>query len=622
MLTTRTRLAGDSRGGGNGGERAGPRGGGPRPGQAVSQGEDERGRRGQLRGPAGGGVRAAGAQRGREDDHRGDPHHPGAAHRRDGLCQRGGRGRRPGAGPEPGGGGAPAQQPGPVAVDPPEPALPRRLPRGAGGRAGPAGQRSAGGVRAGRPGRRQAGHVLGRPGPAGDGGPGADARPRGAVPGRADHRAGPGGPAVRLGPGPRPQGQGRDHRADHPRHGRGGRAGRPGRDHGPREAAGPGHPGGADPRAARPDHPRGGGGPGRHLRRGAGGRARRHRRRGAGRARRRRHRAVRSPARAAGPALPARGGAGDGRAGGRAGGPPPGPAHRRDHRRPQPRGRLHRADREGAAMSTTTSPVTTPVRRRPAGGPARAFLAVLWRDLYVTGRELPVFLAQVVLQPLFLLFVFGKVLADLGFTQPGYTRVLFPGIVALTAVVTGLQSTAFPLVIDFSFTKEIEDRLLAPLPVGLVAVEKVVFASMRALLAALVMLPIGVWVLGSIPWPASGVPLFVTVLVLGCLVGSCLGMIMGTAVPPNRINVMFALVLTPLLFTGASQYPWASLDNLRWFQVVTALNPMTYVSEGMRAALVPEVPHIRPWVSVLVLVATIVVSLAVGIRLFLRRAVD
>jgi hypothetical protein len=30
----------------------------------------------------------------------------------------------------------------------------------------------------------------------------------------------------------------------------------------------------------------------------------------------------------------------------------------------------------------------------------------------------------------------------------------------------------------------------------------------------------------------------------------------------------------------------------------------------------------RPWVSVLVLVVTIVVSLAVGIRLFLRRAVD
>ena len=50
----------------------------------------------------------------------------------------------------------------------------------------------------------------------------------------------------------------------------------------------------------------------------------------------------------------------------------------------------------------------------------RAFLAVLRRDLYVTWRELPAFLAQVVLQPLFLLFVFGKVLGSLGYTQHGY----------------------------------------------------------------------------------------------------------------------------------------------------------------------------------------------------------
>lgn len=272
--------------------------------------------------------------------------------------------------------------------------------------------------------------------------------------------------------------------------------------------------------------------------------------------------------------------------------------------------------------TTTTSPSPAVAGTQPAAGWARVFLAVLWRDLYVTGRELPVFLAQVVLQPLFLLFVFGKVLTDLGFTQPGYTQVLFPGIVALTAVVTGLQSTAFPLVIDFSFTKEIEDRLLAPLPVGMVAVEKVVFAALRAMVAAAIMFPVGILVLGSIPWRASGVPLLVTMLILGSVVGAALGLILGTAVPANRINVIFALILTPLLFTGASQYPWASLDDLRWFQVVTACNPLTYVSEGMRAALVPEVPHIHPWISIVVLVATIVVSLIVGIRLFLRRAID
>lgn len=257
--------------------------------------------------------------------------------------------------------------------------------------------------------------------------------------------------------------------------------------------------------------------------------------------------------------------------------------------------------------------------RRQAG---QAFVAVLRRDLFVTGRELPAFLAQVILQPLFLLFVFGKVLTELGYTRGGYAQLLFPGIVALTAVLTALQSTAFPLVIDFSFTKEIEDRLLAPLPVGYVALEKVAFAGLRALIAAAVMFPVGIVILGSIPYRSAGLPLLVVILVLGALVGGALGLTLGTLVPPSKINVIFALILTPILFTGCSQYPWPSLSRLRWFQVVTALNPLTYVSEGMRAALTPATPHIAAWVCVLVLVVALAGFTAIGTAGFLRRAVD
>ncbi len=250
------------------------------------------------------------------------------------------------------------------------------------------------------------------------------------------------------------------------------------------------------------------------------------------------------------------------------------------------------------------------------------FMAVLWRDVFVTGRELPVFLAQVILQPLFMLFVFGKVLASLGYTRPGYTHLLFPGVVALTALLTALQSTALPLVLEFSFTKEIEDRLLAPIPTALVAVEKMVFAAMRALIAAVCMFPIGVLILGSVPWRAEGAAEFVVILVLGSLVGAAMGLTMGTLVPPSRISIAFSLVLTPLLFTGCSQYPWPTLDSLRWFQIVTLVNPLTYVSEGMRGALVPNVPHIRPWVCVVALVVSLALFSAIGIWGFIRRAID
>jgi ABC-2 type transport system permease protein len=242
--------------------------------------------------------------------------------------------------------------------------------------------------------------------------------------------------------------------------------------------------------------------------------------------------------------------------------------------------------------------------------------------VFVTGRELLPFLLQVVLQPVFLLFVFGKVLVELGFATAQYSDVLLPGVIALTAFLTALQNTAFPLVIDFSFTKEIEDRLLAPLPTNLVAVEKIVFAVLRALIAAAVMFPISLWVLGSLPVTWSDVPVIVLFLVLGSTVGAAMGMTLGTFVKVNRINVVFAVVLTPLLFTGSTQFPWQSLDSLRWFQVVCAVNPLTYVSEGLRAEMAPDVPHLPLWVCVLALLGFLVVFGVASLVGFRRRALD
>ena len=91
-------------------------------------------------------------------------------------------------------------------------------------------------------------------------------------------------------------------------------------------------------------------------------------------------------------------------------------------------------------MSTTTAtPRLAPAGARQRAEVARTFFAILGRDLFVTGRELPTFLAQVILQPLFMVFVFGKVLTDLAFARAGFAELLLPGIIALTVAVTGLQ---------------------------------------------------------------------------------------------------------------------------------------------------------------------------------------
>jgi ABC-2 type transport system permease protein len=252
----------------------------------------------------------------------------------------------------------------------------------------------------------------------------------------------------------------------------------------------------------------------------------------------------------------------------------------------------------------------------------RSFGALLHRDIVVTGRNLLAFLAQVLIQPMFFLFVFGKLLPSLDYTSSNYASLLFPGLVAMTATVTAIQTVAFLLAAEFGWTKEIEDRLLAPLPLWAVAAEKVVFASLRGLVASTVMFPLGIGVLGSIPYRAAGLVLLIGVLLLSSLVGACIGMTIGTFVPPAKMSIAFTLIYTPLLFTGASQYPWPSLAHLRWFQLVTTANPITYASEGTRAALVPHIPHIPGWICLLALTCSLVIFGTLAMLGFHRRAVD
>src|SRR5207244_1491135 len=261
-------------------------------------------------------------------------------------------------------------------------------------------------------------------------------------------------------------------------------------------------------------------------------------------------------------------------------------------------------------MATTTTQTTssqlpygygeTKRSRGRLGIASTAFMAILRRDITVTGREFIAFLLQVLLQPLFFLFIFGKVLPSIGFTGPGFAAILLPGIVALTVVTTALQGVTLPLVLDLGFAREIDDRLLAPLPVSLVAVEKVIFAAMRGLIAGAIIFPLAYWILGngySVRGDAVGT--IIGIMVLTAFAGASLGITIGTLVKPEQIGLMFSLIFTPLIFTGCTYYPWGTLNSIRWFQRVTLFNPMTYASEGLRFAMVPAIQgHSIPTLAV------------------------
>jgi len=274
-------------------------------------------------------------------------------------------------------------------------------------------------------------------------------------------------------------------------------------------------------------------------------------------------------------------------------------------------------------MTAATLPVAMPVAAPlPTARASTVFLALMRRDLRVIRRELPFFLLRTILQPLLFVIVFGYLLPRMRYVGGTYTTALLPGIIAVSLTLSAIQSVSLPLVQDFGWTKEIEDRLLAPIPTRWIAIEKIVMGMVQALLAAGFLLPLARLIMG----PIAGLSLAhvgaaIVVTILGAATFSALGLLIGTAISPQQIGLMFSIIISPMIFFGCAYYPWRGLDAVPWAKYAVLVNPLVYVAEGMRGALTPEVPHMPLPVASLALVALLAVFVTLGVRSFERKAV-
>jgi len=255
----------------------------------------------------------------------------------------------------------------------------------------------------------------------------------------------------------------------------------------------------------------------------------------------------------------------------------------------------------------------------------RAMGALLARDLTVLRKQPSNFLARTIVQPSMLLFVLGYIAPSIGPGRSAAAQVtaattLLAGMVAMVILFQGLFAVAIPLVQELGFTHEIEDRVLAPIPVALVALAKVVAGALQGLLAAVVVFPLAQLVPASRPDLQINWPILLTLAPLAALMCSSLGLFLGTALDPRGVMAMFAILLTPLLYLGCTLYPWSALVPIRWVQVVSLANPLTYASEGFRAALTPT-EHLSLYVVYPVLAGFTALLLWQGIRHFQARVV-
>jgi ABC-2 type transport system permease protein len=274
---------------------------------------------------------------------------------------------------------------------------------------------------------------------------------------------------------------------------------------------------------------------------------------------------------------------------------------------------------------------------RSAFGASRVTLAaLLLRDFVVLKKNFGEFVIRTLVQPFLLCFVFlfifpkiGQGIGGHGATaESAFATVLVPGVVGLSIMFQGVQSIALTMSQEFGFTREIEDRVQAPCPIWLVAVEKVLSGTVQGLISAAIVLPIAsvVHAAGAEANISLHWWIILTLVPLSCVAMGSLGLVLGTSFEARNIGLMFGFVILPITFLGGTYYQWTRLNPVKlggwhWLQTIVLINPLIYMNEGMRAAFT-QASHMHLYIIYPVLVGFSALFLSIGLHNFRRKVLS
>lgn len=260
---------------------------------------------------------------------------------------------------------------------------------------------------------------------------------------------------------------------------------------------------------------------------------------------------------------------------------------------------------------------------RAAWAALRGFVA---RDLTVLDSNLQRFVPSAVMQPLLLVFVFTYLFPKIGMTVGGdaggqrFSTTLLPGVLGQSILFVGIFSVGMNLILELD-AEELEDRVLAPAPIATVALAKVVAGAMQAFIAALIVLPVAAFLPATNIYLFANWPVLLTVLPLSCITAASLGLALGVVFDPRSGPWLFSVVALPLAFFGAVFYTWDSLVPVPALHIAVLVNPLVYMSEGLRAGTVAGIPHMSLIAVYGALAGFTILFGTIGIRGFRRRVV-
>lgn len=207
------------------------------------------------------------------------------------------------------------------------------------------------------------------------------------------------------------------------------------------------------------------------------------------------------------------------------------------------------------------------------------------------------------------LFIAGQLLQSFGMSK-NFGAFQLCGILASVGLFE-LYGNAVTIVSDLEGDRTIDYYLSLPMSAFTVFASNVCYYTLIGCTTGLMLLPLAKMILGdqfvlaNVSWLS-----FLFFLLLINLFFSIATFLVAACVPAmDKFDVVWVRFIFPLWFLGGFQFSWESVHVLvPWLSYVMLLNPITYTTEGMRAALLGQTGNLPFWLCSMVLIGMFVVT--------------
>lgn len=187
-----------------------------------------------------------------------------------------------------------------------------------------------------------------------------------------------------------------------------------------------------------------------------------------------------------------------------------------------------------------------------------------------------------------------------------------------------MYGNAIELVTDFEGDRTINYSLTLPIPSWLAILSKATYYFLVYCTLSLLMFPIGklcLW--NQLDLAQIDYFKFVSILLVQNIFYACFLMWMASVIANmTKLGNIWSRYIFPMWLMGGFQFSWIALYSVTpSIALMNLANPMIYITEAIRAAILGQAGYINFWLCLLVLIGFSGVSLALGMH-NLRKRLD